>query len=183
MSWLIDFRFGKALCDPWQMQAVAQRLVRAGISIEEFPQTVSNLTLASQNLFELIEHGNLVVYRDEAMRLAVSRCVAIEGSRGWRIAKEKQSHKIDTVVALAMACWAAVSDANADMRKISWSTDSPYWGRYATDGSDPYRREAERRSIVRTGNLNADGVPIDAIAGRLIIPRRPGIETNTDSLM
>ena len=107
------FRVRRVLFDPWQMQSVAQQLVRAGISIEEFPQTVSNLTSASQNLFELIEHGNLVVYRDDAMRLAVSRCVAIEGSRGWRIAKEKQSHKIDSVVALTMACWAAVSNANA----------------------------------------------------------------------
>ena len=43
------------------------------------------------------------------MRLAVSRAVAIETSRGWRIAKEKQSHKIDVVVALAMAALAAVT--------------------------------------------------------------------------
>ena len=49
----------------------------------------------------------------DAMRLAVSRCVAIESSRGWRIAKEKQSHKIDVVIGWAMACWAAVSNANA----------------------------------------------------------------------
>jgi len=29
--------------------------------------------------------------------------------RGWRIGKDKQVHKIDVVVALAMACYAAVS--------------------------------------------------------------------------
>jgi hypothetical protein len=34
--------------------------------------------------------------------------VALETSRGWRIAKEKQSHKIDVVVALAMAALGAV---------------------------------------------------------------------------
>ena len=33
----------------------------------------------------------------------------METSRGWRIAKEKASHKIDAVVALAIACHAAVS--------------------------------------------------------------------------
>jgi hypothetical protein len=38
----------------------------------------------------------------------VSRAIAIETSRGWRIAKEKQSHKIDVVIALGMACLAAV---------------------------------------------------------------------------
>jgi len=34
--------------------------------------------------------------------------VAIETSRGWRIAKEKQSYKVDVVVAMAMACLGAV---------------------------------------------------------------------------
>jgi phage terminase large subunit-like protein len=66
------------------------------------------LTIASQNLWELIEGRNLVLYPDAAMRLAVSRAVAVETSRGWRISKEKQSHKIDVVVALGMAARAAV---------------------------------------------------------------------------
>ena len=42
------------------------------------------------------------------MRVAVARCVAIEGTRGWRIAKEKAAHKIDIIVALAQAAHAAV---------------------------------------------------------------------------
>jgi hypothetical protein len=37
------------------------------------------------------------------MRLAVHRSVAIENLRGWRIAKEKASHKIDMIVAMAQA--------------------------------------------------------------------------------
>jgi hypothetical protein len=44
------------------------------------------------------------------MCLAVSRYVALETSRGWRIAKEKVSHKIDVVVALAMAALGAVQN-------------------------------------------------------------------------
>jgi hypothetical protein len=35
----------------------AQRLVRLGLKIEEFPQSSPNLTAASQNLFELIQSG------------------------------------------------------------------------------------------------------------------------------
>jgi hypothetical protein len=35
--------------------------------------------------------------------------VAIENPRGWRIAKEKASKKIDAIVALAMACCAAMA--------------------------------------------------------------------------
>jgi hypothetical protein len=102
------FRLRKVWFDPYQMQATAQRLQRAGVPIEEFPQSVPNLTEASTNLYELIKGRNLVVYPDAAMRLAVSRAVAVEGSRGWKISKEKQSHKIDVVIALGMAALAAV---------------------------------------------------------------------------
>jgi hypothetical protein len=53
------------------------------------------------------------VYRDPELRLAVSRAVALETSRGWRITKEKASHKIDVVVALAMATLGAVQQGQA----------------------------------------------------------------------
>jgi phage terminase large subunit-like protein len=104
------FAVQKILYDPFQMAATAQRLSRAGLPIEEFPQTVPNLTAASQNLFELIVGRNLVLYPDAGMRLSVSYAVALETARGWRIAKEKQSHKIDVVVALGMAAYAAVQN-------------------------------------------------------------------------
>jgi hypothetical protein len=94
--------------DPYQMMATAQRLQKRGLPIREFPQTVPNLTIASQGLWELIESRGLLLYPDAAMRLAASRAVAIESPRGWRIAKEKQSHKIDVIVALGMAAHAAV---------------------------------------------------------------------------
>jgi phage terminase large subunit-like protein len=94
--------------DPYQMAAVSQQLLKHGIPMVEFPQTVGNLTDASSNLYELIKGGNIIVYADDAMRLSVQRSIAIEGARGWRIAKEKCSHKIDVVVALAMASLGAV---------------------------------------------------------------------------
>jgi phage terminase large subunit-like protein len=95
--------------DPFQMQATAQRLQKRGLPVREFPQTVPNLTVASQGLWELIESRGLILYPDAAMRLAASRAIAIETARGWRIAKEKQSHKIDVIVALGMAAHAAVT--------------------------------------------------------------------------
>jgi phage terminase large subunit-like protein len=115
--------------DPYQMHASAQRLQREGIEIEEFPQTVANLTEASQNLYELIKGKNLVVYHDDAMRLAISRAVAIETSRGWRIAKEKQAHKIDVVVALGMAALAAVKAQADDIYD--------HTGRWISEGPPP----------------------------------------------
>jgi hypothetical protein len=55
--------------------------------------------------------------------LSVSRAVAIETSRGWRIAKEKASHKIDVIVALAQAALGAVKQLgmshNFTMRSFS----------------------------------------------------------------
>jgi hypothetical protein len=50
--------------DPYQMAATAQRLSHQGIKMVEFPQSVGNLTAASQNLYELIKGQNLVVYPD-----------------------------------------------------------------------------------------------------------------------
>ncbi len=75
----------------------------------EFAQTSGNLTEASTGLYELFKGRNLILYPDADLRLAVSRSVALESSRGWRISKEKASHKIDIVVALAQACFAAVA--------------------------------------------------------------------------
>ncbi len=105
------FAVRRILSDPYQMAATMQRLQKRGLPIREFPQSVPNLTLASQGLYELIESRSLILYPDAAMRLAASRAVAIESARGWRIAKERQSHKIDVIVALGMAAWAALDAA------------------------------------------------------------------------
>lgn len=102
------FRVREIRYDPYQLVAVAQRLTRAGLPMVEFPQSVPNLTEASTNLYELLKSRNLIAYADDDLRLAMSRCVALETSRGWRIAKEKASHKIDVVVALAQAALGAV---------------------------------------------------------------------------
>ena len=80
----------------------------------EFPQSVPNLTEASSNLYELIKGRNLVAYPDAEIRLSMSRAVAIETSRGWRITKEKQSHKIDVVVAMAQAALGATRSQRSE---------------------------------------------------------------------
>jgi len=102
------FRMLRVYFDPWQMVSVGQRLRMAGVPMEEFPQTVENLTEASQNLYDLVKGRNLIIYVDAEIRMAISRAVAKETPRGWRIGKEKQTHKIDVVVALAQAALAAM---------------------------------------------------------------------------
>ena len=42
------------------------------------------------------------------LRRAIASSVALETARGWRIAKNKTSHKIDVVVALALASLATI---------------------------------------------------------------------------
>jgi len=53
------------------------------------------------NLYELIKGARITIYKDDALRLAVSRTVAKETPRGMQLTKEKPSHKIDVVIALA----------------------------------------------------------------------------------
>jgi phage terminase large subunit-like protein len=81
------FRLREVYYDPHQMQASAQRLTRAGIKMTEFAQSVGNLTSASQNLYELIKAQGIVAYPDPDVRLAIQRAIAVETTRGWRIAK------------------------------------------------------------------------------------------------
>jgi phage terminase large subunit-like protein len=107
-EWHGRFRLRQVLFDPYQMASVAQRLAGEGIPIEEYPMTVSNLTAATSNLFDLISQHQLILYPDADMRLAVARAIIVESARGWRLDKLKQSHKIDVVVALSMAALAAV---------------------------------------------------------------------------
>jgi phage terminase large subunit-like protein len=111
-SALLDFKkrfhMRQVFFDPWQMASCAQRLTKLGIPMVEFPQTVSNLTEASQNLFDLFKGNNIVLYPDQDFRTAISHCIAKETSRGWRIGKERQSFKIDLAVSLAQAALAAL---------------------------------------------------------------------------
>ena len=91
IDWRKRFVLRAIWYDPYQMQASAQRLAKAGMPIEEYPQTVPNLTAATQNLFDLIQSRSLVLYPDANMRLAASRSVIVESSRGWRLDKLKQA--------------------------------------------------------------------------------------------
>ena len=112
MLWLARvFHLREVRYDPYQMAASAARLVKLRMPMVEFAQTSGNLTEASSNLYELIKGRNMILYPDAALRLAVQRSAAIEGARGWRIAKEKVSHKVDVVVALAQAALGAVGEA------------------------------------------------------------------------
>lgn len=108
IDWHRRFDLKTVWFDPHQMAASSQRLLRLGLRMEEYPQSMPNLTAMGENLFNLIKGRNLLVYPDEQIRTAVLRAIAVEGNRGWKIDKTKQSHHIDIVIALGMAALASV---------------------------------------------------------------------------
>jgi phage terminase large subunit-like protein len=112
------FRVRQVLYDPFQMQATAQRLLKRGIPMAEYAQTPNNLTDASQNLYELIKGCNLIAYADDQIRHAIRQTIGTETPRGWKLDKSKQRHKIDVVVAMAMAALGAVQQGIAQQPLI-----------------------------------------------------------------
>jgi hypothetical protein len=84
---------------------IAQRLVKQGLPMVESPQSVPNLTWASSNLYELIKGWNLIAYPAADMRLAVSRPVAVETTRDWRIARKMPHMRLTSSSRLRKQRW------------------------------------------------------------------------------
>ena len=101
-------RITEIVVDPWQAHRSITTLQAAGLPIKEFPQTVGNTTRMGQVLFDLLNELNLKLYPAADLRGQALSTVGIETARGTRIGKEKTSKKIDAIVALAMACVAAI---------------------------------------------------------------------------
>jgi len=102
-----DYTVKEVRFDPYQFHRSATTLAKDGINMVEFPQTTDRLTAMSQNLYDLIKGGNLMLYKDKEMRSHAEKATAKETPRGWRIVKKKQSHLIDLIIALAMAALGA----------------------------------------------------------------------------
>ena len=96
--------------DPFQMHHSITTLQQAGLPIQEFPQTLPNLTRMGQTLLDLLRGRNLCLYPDEELRAQALSAVAQESPRGFRLAKETAGKKIDAIVALSMACLAALDE-------------------------------------------------------------------------
>jgi hypothetical protein len=129
-----DYQVAAVLFDPYGMQVPEVMLRRSGLRMVEFPQTQSNQTRAGDNLWHLIRERRLAAYPDKELRQHVLNAVAVETGRGWRLAKEKASRKIDGVVALSMASVDAV-----DRPGIAkpWTSHVPT-GRIDLPSRDPY---------------------------------------------
>ena len=88
--------------DPYQLHSIAMDLSKAGVRMIELPQT-NQRTEADQALYDAIIGRLIRHYGDPTLTEHVNNAVAIETPRGFRLAKEKTSRKIDAAVALSMA--------------------------------------------------------------------------------
>jgi phage terminase large subunit-like protein len=147
--WVREVRF-----DPFQLVSTAQRLTNEGVPMVEFAQTPANLTAASSNLYELVKGRNLRLYADADMRLAASRAVALETSRGWRIAKEKQSHKIDVIVALAQAALGATLGQGSDDWQLRLAPSTSWQNARSAEG---YRDGCAEADAIEDGIFGGAG--------------------------
>ena len=107
------YRIASVRYDPTQFVRSAATLEQAGLKMVEFPQTAGNLTEAGQTLWDLVRNRHLRLYADAELRRHALNAVAIETPRGWRLAKEKSSMKIDGAAALSFACVDAVEQRPA----------------------------------------------------------------------
>jgi hypothetical protein len=88
--------------DPYQLHSVALTWEKAGIRCVEMPQTSARVE-ADQSLYDAILGQTLAHCGDPVLTEHVLNAVAVETPRGFRLAKEKTSRKIDAAVALSMS--------------------------------------------------------------------------------
>jgi phage terminase large subunit-like protein len=108
-----DFTIELVYYDPFQFHRSATTLGKAGIPLQEYAQSTGNLTEMGSNLYDLVDQLNIAMYPCAVLRQEAKVTIGKETARGFRIAKEKQSQKIDQVVALAMAAIACAKRINS----------------------------------------------------------------------
>lgn len=115
-AYLLELHSGYSLnsvkYDPFQFHRSATTLAKKGLPMQEYPQTTTNLTEIGQNLYDLVEYGNIVLYPCKDMRYEATCSIGKETGRGVRIVKEKSTQKIDQIVSLAMAALDAVKQSS-----------------------------------------------------------------------
>lgn len=99
------------VADPYQLHSLILEWEKAGIRVIELPQNAGRVE-ADQALYDSIVGMALRHYGDPTLNEHVLNAVAIETPRGFRLAKEKTSRKIDAAVALSMANWGALNNQN-----------------------------------------------------------------------
>lgn len=105
-----DYQVQAVVFDPWSLRRSAELLEAEGIPMVEFPMSPERMSLASANLYELIESGRLAHDGNATLRAHVLGGVTKETERGWRLVKDPRSKRpIDALIALAIAARVATA--------------------------------------------------------------------------
>lgn len=90
--------------DPWRFASEALRLeAEHGVTVVEFPQSHSRMTVASEGLHAAIVEGRLRHPGDPDLDRHVAAAIAKPTGRGWRLDKAEHRAQIDAAIALCMA--------------------------------------------------------------------------------
>ena len=95
------------IADPFQLHTLIIKWERAGIKVIELPQS-SGRVEADQSLYDSVIARTVRHYNHPELNAALNDAIAIETPRGFRLAKDKTSKKIDAAVALSMALHGAL---------------------------------------------------------------------------
>jgi phage terminase large subunit-like protein len=100
------------IADPFQLHALIIEWEKAGIRVIELAQSAGRVE-ADQGLYDAVIGRTIRHYNDPTLNEHIKNSVALETVRGFRLAKEKTSLKIDCAVALSMALWGAIGTKGA----------------------------------------------------------------------
>ena len=92
--------------DPYQLHTSIIQWEKAGVRVIELAQNVGRIE-ADQALYDGIISRQIAHYNEVNLNQHMRNAIAIETLRGYRLAKEKTSLKIDAAVVLSMAAWGA----------------------------------------------------------------------------
>ena len=110
--------------DQYQMVRVAQELELAGLSLEPYGQTVTNLVRMCATLHEHVTQARLLLYESDEVRQHILNAHTKEHPQGWRLVKQTVKRKIDLAVALAMAVQECADAQAAGVPEVSSMSNS-----------------------------------------------------------
>lgn len=103
----------KLYADPYQLFSTIQKMQKAGYAIEEFPQSLPNLTKMASTVFDAFNNRTFATYAADDLKAHALNAIAADSPRGYTIKKERTAGKIDGFIALGMAIQAATEHGRA----------------------------------------------------------------------
>jgi phage terminase large subunit-like protein len=144
----------KILADPYQLFSTIQAMQKAGFPMEEFPQSLPNLTKMASTVFDAFNNRTVVTYPADDLKTHALNAIAADSPRGYVIKKERAAGKIDAFIALGMAMTAAAEHGNRqfDAREF-----------IALNEFTPTRTVDRNRSWIDQGDSSSEGSVINQV--------------------